>query len=100
MDNNNFETVKNTVQRLFSEYWKQTEACLATVATLLLEKNANPTSLILIGPPGYGKTTILDFFTNKEIIYRCDSFTSKSFVSGYAKKTREALEKDVDLISR
>ncbi len=94
------QDVESIVCSLFPDYWKPTEACLATVATLLLEKNANPTSLILVGPPSSGKTTVLDFFTNKEIIYRCDSFTSRAFVSGYAKKTREALEKDVDLISR
>ena len=94
------QIVKSVVSALFPDYWKQTEACLSVVATLLLEKNANPTSLILIGPPAAGKTTVLDFFNDKSIIYRCDSFTSKAFVSGYAKKSKETLGKDVDLLGR
>ena len=57
------QTVKSVVSALFPDYWKQTDYsyCLSVVATLLLEKNANPTSLILIGPPAAGKTTSFGF---------------------------------------
>jgi len=94
------EDVKNMVKKDFPESWKQAEACLATIATLLLENNANPTSLVLIGRPSAGKTTVLDFFNvSEDIVYRSDNFTPKAFVSHYADKKRDQIA-DIDMLKR
>ena len=93
-------SVKNTVSNCFPELWKHTEAALATVATLLLKKNSNPTALVFIGQPSTGKTTVLDFFKGvDEVAYSTDYFTPKAFVSHYADKKKETL-KNIDMLKR
>jgi hypothetical protein len=94
------EEVKSMVKKDFPESWKQAEACLATIATLLLKNNANPTSLVLIGRPSAGKTTVLDFFkVSEDIIYRSDNFTPKAFVSHFADKKRDQIG-EIDMLRR
>lgn len=84
----------------FPGRWRETEACLATAATLLLEDNCNPTVLNLAGPASSSKTTVLSFFRGvPEIIYFTDKFTPKSFVSCYANAKSENLSK-IDLLPR
>ncbi len=98
--NTNIIGVKKIIKECFPLYWKPTEACLATVATLLLKNNANPTSLILIGQASTGKTTVLDFFKGiDDITYLSDHFTPKAFVSHYADRNKDSL-KDIDLLKR
>ena len=105
MQNNNstkvtIDEVKKVVISNFPEYWPMTEACMATVATLLLKNNSNPTALVLIGEPSKGKTTVLELFEELEgIAYLTDQFTPKAFVSHYAKTSSEDLQK-TDLLHR
>src|SRR5580692_3901837 len=96
----NIEGLKSTVIEMFPELWLQTEACLATMATLLLKNNANPTALVLVGQSSAGKTTILNMFKNlNELVYFTDSFTPRAFISQYAQKDKSQLE-DVDMLKR
>lgn len=98
MNQINIEEVRKVVERNFPTLWLPTEACLASLATLLLKKNSNPTALMLNGVSSSGKSTILDFFEGIEgITYRSDYFTPKAFVSHYANKTSEDL-RQTDLL--
>jgi len=100
MNNYNIEDLKVEVSRHFPRYWIAIEACLVTIATLLLKDNSNPTSLLLIGRPSSGKTTVLELFKDaKDITYFSDNFTPKAFLSHYANKDKASLEK-IDLLRR
>ncbi|MDP8215825.1 MAG: hypothetical protein P9L98_00680 [Candidatus Kaelpia imicola] len=96
----NVVLVELEVKKHFPKLWKATEASLATVATLLLKNNANPTSLVLIGPVSSGKSTVLSFFQGLEKITYCtDYFTAKALVTHYANKDKKELD-DLDLLKR
>lgn len=93
------EDVKKVVVSYFPKLWRPLEACLSTVATLMIKNNSNPTSIILEGVPSSGKGTVLDFLRDLKMVYWSDHFTPKSFVSHYANKDKEALNK-VDFLQR
>lgn len=100
MENLNIENVKQIIQNNFPKLWIPTEACLATIATLLLKNNANPTALVLVGQASTGKTTVLFLFKNlDDITYHSDYFTPKAFSSHYAKKSKKELKK-IDMLPR
>lgn len=97
-------TVKAIVERHFPDLWPATEACLATCATLLLEDNSNPGTLILKGVAGCGKSTVTSLLEGVMVqgemfTYRSDKFTAASFVSHSVQSTREQLQ-EVDLLPK
>ncbi len=81
--------------------WFLVDACLATIATLMLEDPVNPVGLNLVDGPSSEKTTILSMFYGLPdyMVYRTDSFTPASFVSQAANKSRKQLDL-VDLLPR
>src|SRR3990167_1957892 len=92
------KTLPLIIETNFPGRWRETEACLATVATLFIEDVTNPMALNLVGSPSSTKTTILGFFKNtKELVYFTDKFTPKSFVSCFANAKAERLAK-IDLL--
>lgn len=100
MENLNIENVKQVIKNNFPKLWLPTEASFATIATLLLKNNANPTALVLVGQASTGKTTVLFFFKNlNDITYHSDYFTPKAFLSHYAKKSAKERAK-IDMLPR
>lgn len=92
--------LRATILEHFPGVWPEALAGLAVNATLLLKDNANPTALIYVGSASSQKTTVLDFFSeHKDITYRSDKFSPKSFVSHHAAAKRESLP-DIDLLPR
>ncbi|MDK2743469.1 MAG: hypothetical protein NDI90_11180 [Nitrospira sp. BO4] len=96
--------VRRVVQKHFPSLWPAVEACLSTCATLLLKDNANPVTMIVMGPASSGKTTVTNMFAgaqfnDKPLCYRSDSFTAAAFVSHSAQLTKEQLEK-IDLLPK
>lgn len=96
--------VKAVVEQHFPDLWPAMEAGLSTCATLLLEDNSNPVTLILCGASGCGKSTVTNMFDGvkiqgKPFTYRSDKFTTASFVSHSAQATREQLQ-EVDLLPK
>lgn len=95
-----YEKVKRVVIEDFDQgIWLLTDACLSTIATLLLEDNVNPCGLNLIGSPSCGKTTVLSFFDVEGITYKCDSFTPAAFVS-HSSNVKEKELSNIDLLPR
>jgi predicted transcriptional regulator len=66
---------------------------------LLRTKIYLPVALVLQGPAGCGKSTVLDFFENCDDTKKTDRFTPHSFVSHMARKKQEELEK-IDLLPK
>jgi hypothetical protein len=100
----NLSMVRQTVQKHFPALWPAVEACLSACATLLLKDNVNPVTMIIVGPPGTGKTTVTDMFqgatfAGKALCYRTDKFTKASFVSHSAQATEKEL-KSIDLLPK
>ena len=91
--------VQKVVEHHFPELWPAVEAGLATIATLLLKDNANPATIIYLGPPSAGKTTVVNMFSGHPITYRSDKFTPASFVSQKADVSEEKLGK-IDLLPK
>jgi len=76
------QRAKEIVMECFPHLWEGTEACLATICSLILEDCCNPIALVLQGEAGTGKSTILSMFEAlKELVYRSDDFSPKAFVS-------------------
>lgn len=94
-----FDAVRATVTADFPDLWPAVEASLATVATLLLAGTVNPATLILVGAPGGGKTTVCNLFTGHTLAHRSDGFTVASFVSQASNVDTKKLEK-VDLLPK
>lgn len=98
------QTVRETVERYFPTLWPAVEACLSTCATLLLKDNANPVTMIVMGPASSGKTTVTNMFKEAQfngnpLCYHSDSFTAASFVSHSAQARKEELQK-IDLLPK
>ena len=56
---NPFSDVQDAINQNFPELSNVIEAVAATVASLLLQDNSNPLSLILVGVSSIGKTTVI-----------------------------------------
>ncbi|TKB65673.1 MAG: hypothetical protein E8D52_14815 [Nitrospira sp.] len=98
------KTVRRTVQKHFPSLWAAVEVSLSACATLLLKDNVNPVTMIIVGPPSAGKTTVTNMFEEAQwngqtLCYRSDGFTPASFVSHSAKASRGELEK-IDLLPK
>lgn len=98
------QAVRKTVERHFPALWPAVEACLSTCATLLLKDNANPVTMIVMGPASSGKTTVTNMFkeahcNGKPLCYNSDGFTAAAFVSHSAQTKTEKLKK-IDLLPR
>ncbi len=94
--------VQQVVECHFPQYWPAVKAGLATIATLLLEDNANPATLFYYGPPSSGKTTVVEILSRSPhhpITYRSDNFTPASFVSHKADVAEKKLT-EIDLLPR
>lgn len=79
--------------------WFLLDACLAVVASLMIEDLPNPIGLNLVDGPSSEKTTVLSMFYGLPLVYRCDSFTPASFVSHAANRSERQL-KQADLLPR
>lgn len=79
--------------------WRATEAALSTHAALHLAGVQKCPGLILEGPSGASKTTVLRFFKEFEHTYRSDDLTPAAFVSHDASQYEEDLE-EIDLLPR
>ena len=96
------EEVRFTVLESFpdcSQIWPATEACMAIVASLLLEGLPVCPALNLVGQPSSIKTTVLSFLDVEGVTYHSDHFTPKSFVSHYATANAKDLP-NIDLLPR
>ncbi len=91
--------VQQVVEDHFPQYWPAVQAGLATIATLLLEDNTNPATLIYFGGPSTGKTTCVDIFREHPMTYLSDHFTPAAFVSHKPDVSTERLAK-IDLLPR
>ena len=102
--NTSMNEVMRIVSKHFPALWPAVEACLSACATLLFKDNVNPVTMIIVGPPGTGKTTVTDMFQGarvggKALCYRTDKFTKASFVSHSAQATEKEL-KSIDLLPK
>ena len=79
--------------------WWATEAALSTHAALHLGGVQKCPGLVIEGPSGASKTTVLRFFKKFEHTYRSDDVTPAAFVSHDASRHEEELE-EVDLLPR
>jgi hypothetical protein len=95
------DQVRRIILEQFGEIvWDMTEVALTVANTLLFKDVVNPKGIIFEGVPSSQKTTVFGFLEGlDEIVYLCDSFTPKSFVSHAAKVKREML-KNIDLLPR
>jgi len=94
------EDVRSVVLNDFDmRVWRATEAALSTHVALHLAGVQKCPGLILEGPSGASKTTVLRFFKGFEHIYRSDDLTPAAFVSHDASRYEEDLE-EVDLLPR
>ena len=104
------ERLKAVIDDHFPKLWTAVDLCLATVATLLLKDNSNPTAVNLVGGPSAGKTTVASMIEKatvrlgsggspEPLCYRSDKFTAAAFVSQAANQTATALNK-VDLLPK
>jgi hypothetical protein len=98
--------VDSVVGQHFPEVVHALKAALAVIAVGCLADNLQPTTLILVGRSGAGKSMALNFLmpssANSELtkyIYRSDKLTAASFVSHKADLTSDELE-EVDLLPR
>jgi hypothetical protein len=89
----------DVVRTHFPTIVEEVKAVLTAAATLLLADQQNPVALNLEGPPSSLKTTIADFFTDPDKVYRSDKFTPKSFVTHATNVKPERLEA-IDLLPR
>ena len=101
--------VERVVGRYFPEALDPLKAALAVVVVGCLSDNAQPTTLMLVGAPGAGKTLPLSWMFPPEektghvltkYLYRSDKFTAASFVSHRADLSEEQLADKVDLLPR
>jgi energy-coupling factor transporter ATP-binding protein EcfA2 len=76
--------VRATVERFWPDHWPVVEALLAAAATLLLKDISQGLAVVLVGPSGGGKTTILDLFRGAPRVEWADKFTPAAILSGYA----------------
>ncbi len=100
----NLSVVRQTVCKHFPSFWPAVEACLSTCATLLLKDNANPVTMIVMGPASAGKTTVTNMFAGAQfngepLCYHSDSFTAAAFVSHSAQATKAQLT-TIDLLPK
>ncbi|NHN65496.1 hypothetical protein G9463_19665 [Haloarcula sp. JP-Z28] len=94
------EDVRSVVLKDFDmRVWRATEAALSTHAALHLAGVQKCPGLILEGPSGASKTTVLRFFKGFDQTYRSDDLTPAAFVSHDASRYEEDLE-EVDLLPR
>jgi hypothetical protein len=91
--------VRRVVESRFPGYWRAVDVGLSVYATLLLAKNSNPVTVIYLGSPSAGKTTVVNMFTDHEASYVSDNFTPAAFVSHSANVSKEALS-EIDLLPR
>jgi hypothetical protein len=98
--------VEAVVGGCFPEALNALKAALAVVAVGCIADNQQPTTLILLGRSGAGKSLALNFLIPEsgdtkleKVIYRCDKVTTAAFVSHKADLTSEELE-GVDLLPR
>lgn len=97
--NVSLENTAELIQAVFDEKTMHaTEACLAAHATLLLD-GASCFGLMLVGPSGTGKTTVLRLFEHLDEVYRTDQVTQAAFVSHNAALDEDELEA-IDLLPK
>jgi hypothetical protein len=94
------EDVQSVVLKDFDKrVWRATEAALSTHAALHLAGVQKCPGLILEGPSGASKTTVLRFFKDFDQTYRSDDLTPAAFVSHDASRYDDELE-EIDLLPR
>jgi hypothetical protein len=93
---NEYEKLKNTVQRNFPSVWPQAHAFYSAVASLCFHDSGLPIALMAVGPSGSGKTEPMMWLMRSglELVKRVDSFTAASFVSHSANRKVSDLEKN------
>ncbi len=108
--NDNFEERRESIRTLYQTCMEKIEKDfpgraniakigLAVRAILEIEGITLPFMLVILGPPGAGKTTILRIIESLPDSYTLDSFTPNAFVSHYAGKRKEDLDRD-DLLTQ
>ena len=91
--------VRTALDTHFPGLWPAAEVCLSVPHTLLLADNANPVGVNLVDVPASEKSTLLDLFAVDGIVYRCDGFSPKAFVTHTASAKRGDLD-EIDLLPR
>jgi len=91
--------VKEGVEGNFPSLWFYIEACLAAVATLLINDIKDPASLVLLGSSSCGKGTTLSVFKSCPLTYWSDDFTAQAFLPLTANLSEDELRK-IDLIRK
>lgn len=84
--------------------WNALRAALAVIGSLSLRERTSPVALIIEGPSGRGKSTVINMCQpirreTQQILYRLDMFTPKSFVSHAASVPRAKME-EIDLLPK
>jgi hypothetical protein len=106
--------VEAAMARHFPELLAPLKLLLALIAVRFLADVRRPILLFFVGPPGSGKTLVLDLVAPlgtkddplaahdplADLVYRCDKLTPKSFVSHRADLSEQQLAKKVDLLPR
>ena len=87
------------MDKQFPRLWQTFDICLSVISTLKLQDLKDPTGVNLIGDPSSEKGTVLSCFYECPRIYRSDTFTPKSFVTGLNIKSEKRL-KQIDLLPR
>jgi len=92
---------QKTINANFPSLSLHFEAALAVCGILGVEKEWKPVTVVFEGPPGTGKSLVLNCVlgVNSEWVYRSDKFSTASFVSQSATVKKSKLLK-VDLLPR
>jgi len=93
------ENLITIVDEEFPGFSSHVIAELSVMAQLRIEDVDLPFTLVYLGEPSTGKTTILKMLTTTDQAYYTDDFTPRAFVSNSANHKKDELEK-IDLLPR
>jgi hypothetical protein len=99
MSNITIEQVRSVISKEFPNLWEPVEVALSTIAAGLLKDLPHCIGLIYQDQPSSSKTTVLDILGHEAPIHIEPNFTPASFVSQYAGRTKQDLDK-IDLLPR
>jgi hypothetical protein len=95
-----FTEWQEVIKSNFPELLFPAEIGLSIISQILIKDVTNPFALVLIDVPSAGKTIVINFFSDIDLLtYASDKFTTASFVSNASNVKKEKL-KEIDLLPR
>ena len=97
------QDVTKVINQAFPGLVRSAEVVLSAISTLVFDDLPFCVAVILVGPPGSGKTEPLTWCCGegtKGMVIRVDDFTPASFVSHAANIPKKKLEEEIDLLPK